>query len=73
MAIARKHPVQEDGAPPQKRVRASEHALTTALKAMQACGLPVGKVCINGGRIEIHTAGDDCVEAEEDNGGLEKW
>jgi hypothetical protein len=58
---------------PQKRVRASEHALKTAIKAMKDCGLSVGKVCINGGRIEIHTAGDDGVEAEEDNGGLEKW
>jgi hypothetical protein len=58
---------------PQKRIRASEHALTTALKAMQACGLSVGKVCINGGRIEIHCAGDDVAEPEEDNGGLKDW
>ena len=58
---------------PQKRVRASEHALTTALKAMQACGLTVDKVSINGGRIEIHCAGGDDAEPVDEYEGLEKW
>lgn len=65
--------VREDAPEPHKRVRASEHAVKVAIKAMKDCGLPVGKVCINGGRIEIHTAADDAVEHDEDNGGLEKW
>lgn len=66
-------PKHQDGLEPQKRVRASEHALKTALKAMQDCGLSVGKVCINGGRIEIHTTHVEGEQPEEDNGGLKDW
>lgn len=58
---------------PQKRVRASEHALTTALKAMQSCGLSVEKVSISGGRIEIHCGGVEEEGAEINNGGLKDW
>jgi hypothetical protein len=62
-----------EGLEPQKRVRASEHALKTAIRAMKDCGLSVGKVCINGGRIEIHTTRLEGEDPDEDNGGLEKW
>ncbi len=55
------------------RVRASERAVTAALKAIQAVGLPVDKVCINGGQVEIHTRGVEHETQPENDGGLEQW
>jgi hypothetical protein len=58
---------------PRKRVRASQHALTKTIKAMQDCGLTIARVSINGGRIEIHcTPGSDREEVDEYEG-LGKW
>lgn len=58
---------------PQKRVRASQHALTKTIKAMQECGLTIARVSLNGGRIVIHcTPGSDQEEVDEYEG-LGKW
>lgn len=56
-----------------KRIRASERAFRIALKVVQDAGLPVDKVCITGGHIEIHCAGVEAVKDEEKDGGLEDW
>lgn len=58
---------------PTSRIRASERSLTIALKAMQDAGLSVDKLCISGGKIEIH-----CVPVVENHpakndGGLKDW
>lgn len=55
------------------RVRTSEKAIRSALKAIQDAGLPVDKVCVSGGLIEIHcrsVAGD---RPENKDSGLEEW
>jgi hypothetical protein len=67
-----------EGAPPQKRIKASEHALKTTIKAMKESGLTISKVCINGGRIEIHCVDGAYRDKEEEDDeysglGLEKW
>lgn len=56
-----------------KRIRASERALRVALKAIQASGLSVDKLLINGAQIEIHCAGIEGEKPDHDDGGLEKW
>lgn len=61
------------GLDPQKRVRASEHALKAAIKAMQECGLSVEKLSISGGRIEIHCGAIEGVTPTDEYAGLEKW
>lgn len=77
MTFKRKYAVGEPSAEPQKRVRASEHAVKVAIKAMKDSGLTISKVSINGGRIEIHCTGggdDKGYEGDEYAGlGLEKW
>lgn len=60
--------------PPQPtRTRASESAIRAALRAIQEAGLPVEKVCVNGGRVEIHCAAVDRAELRAKDDGLEKW
>lgn len=59
--------------PPARRVRTSESALRIALKVMRDAGLPVDKVCITGGQIEIHCGAVDGEHADKNDGGLEKW
>ena len=56
-----------------KRVRASETAIRAALKAIQDAGLPVGKVCINGGQVEIHCSPVGKTDDGRNNEGLEAW
>lgn len=59
--------------PTGTRNRVSERALSVTLKAMRDAGLPVDRVCITGGKVEIHCVpiADDARAA--DDGGLEKW
>lgn len=56
-----------------KRVRASDRALRIALKAIQDAGLPVDKVCVSGGQIEIHCGAIEGKPARKKNGGLKEW
>ncbi len=57
----------------QTRNRVSERTLAATLKAMRDAGMSVDRVCITGGKVEIHTtpiAGETTIP---DDGGLEKW
>lgn len=56
-----------------KRVRASDHALRIALKAIQDAGLPVDKVCVSGGQIEIHCGTVAGAVTVKKDGGLKDW
>lgn len=56
-----------------KRVRASERALRIALKVIQETGLPVEKLCVTGGQIEIHCGHIDEARPSPDHGGPEDW
>ncbi|MBN9054159.1 MAG: hypothetical protein J0H80_10370 [Rhizobiales bacterium] len=58
---------------PAKRVRASERALRIALKVVQDSGLPVEKLCVNGGQIEIHCGHIEEGTPSPDHGGLKDW
>jgi len=58
---------------PGRRVRASERALRIALKVIQDSGLPVDKVCISGGQIEIHCGDVDVSKPKKKDGGLKQW
>jgi|HigsolmetaAR201D_1030396.scaffolds.fasta_scaffold24669_2 hypothetical protein len=58
---------------PVKRVRASENAIRAALKAIQDTGLPVEKVCVTGGMVEIHCAPIEIAGSREKDGGLKDW
>lgn len=56
-----------------RRLRASEAAIRATLQALKASGLPVDKVLVVGGQVEIH-----CGHVEGDVGptkdeGLEQW
>lgn len=55
------------------RTRVSERALTVTLKAMQEAGMPVDRVCITGGQIEIHCAPIAEETRKANDEGLEKW
>lgn len=55
------------------RVRASERAVTIALKALKSAGLSVDKLCIAGGQIEIHCGGVEPKTPTEEDDGLEPW
>lgn len=59
--------------PPPTRTRASEVAIRAALRAIQDAGLPVEKVCVNGGKVEIHCAPVEPAKPRENDKGLEKW
>lgn len=56
-----------------KRVRASERALRIALKVVRETGLPVEKLCVTGGQIEIHCGHVDAAAPSPDHGGLKDW
>lgn len=58
---------------PSTRVRASEAAIKAALKAMRDSGIPIGRVCITGGHVEIHPGAVEGAAAVEDDGGLKDW
>jgi hypothetical protein len=57
----------------QVRVRASENAIRAALHAMQGAGLAVEKLCVNGGKVEIHCRGIEPVPTAQEDGGLKDW
>lgn len=57
----------------QTRVRASEKAVTVALKALQNAGLSVDRLCISGGQIEIHCGSVEATVATKKDGGLKDW
>lgn len=56
-----------------KRVRASDRALRIALKAIQDAGLPVDKLLISGGQIEIHCGTVEGKPTSKKDGGLKQW
>lgn len=55
------------------RVRASEVAIKAALKAIQESGIPVDKVCISGGLVEIHCGQVEGAQAPKKDDGLGEW
>jgi hypothetical protein len=56
-----------------KRTRASQAAIRAALEAVKASGLPVDKVCVIGGQVEIHCGNVEGVAAATKDEGLEQW
>lgn len=56
-----------------KRVRASERAVTAALKAMKNAGLSVEKLCVVGGQINIHAATIENSPDQTEDSGIEQW
>lgn len=56
-----------------KRIRASERAFRIALKVVQDAGLPVDRVCIAGGQIEIHCGGVEEAKPKKNDGRLKQW
>ena len=60
--------------PPEvRRLRASEAAIRATLQAMRAAGVPVDKVLVVGGQVEIHCGQVEGVVAPEKDGGLKQW
>lgn len=59
--------------PEPKRLRASETAIRAALRAVRASGLPVDKVCVIGGHVEIHCGHVEGSAAPAKDEGLEEW
>ncbi|KQS95335.1 hypothetical protein [Rhizobium sp. Leaf386] len=57
----------------QTRNRVSERTLAATLKAMRDAGMSVDRVCITGGKVEIHTAPIAGETTVPDDEGLEKW
>lgn len=58
---------------PKRRTRASERAISIALKAAKDAGLVVDKLSVIGGQVEIHFAGVDQKPSAKNYGGLDKW
>jgi hypothetical protein len=56
-----------------RRTRASESALKKTLTAMREAGLSVDKVCVTGGKVEIHCAPIAGKPAAKKDGGLREW
>lgn len=56
-----------------KRLRASQTAIRATLAAIKASGLPVDKVCVIGGHVEIHCGTVEGGTIPEKDEGLEKW
>ena len=56
-----------------RRVRASKPAILAALEAIKDAGLPVEKLCIAGGQVEIHCRPVEGNEAPANDGGLKEW
>lgn len=65
--------VSDDDAPGRRRIRPSKTAVTVALEAIRSAGLPVEKVCINGGQIEIHCMPVEEQVSSEKHDDLEDW
>lgn len=56
-----------------RRTRASENALRITLAVMQEAGLSVDKVCVTGGKVEIHCAQIAGKPRAKKDGGLKEW
>lgn len=56
-----------------KRLRASQSAIRATLQALKASGVPVDKVCVIGGHVEIHCGPVEGGSITEKDGGLEQW
>ncbi|RUW97337.1 hypothetical protein EN784_01395 [bacterium M00.F.Ca.ET.141.01.1.1] len=56
-----------------KRLRASQAAIRVTLRALKEAGLPVDKVCVIGGQVEIHCGHLDGGTAVEKDEGLQQW
>ncbi|MCM2292268.1 hypothetical protein NAC44_08000 [Allorhizobium sp. BGMRC 0089] len=59
--------------PSQRRVRASEKAVTAALRAIRNAGLPVDRLSVSGGQVEIHISGIEPEPASQNDDGLKDW
>lgn len=55
------------------RTRASKTALQVTLEALKAAGLSVDKVCVNGGKVEIHCGQIAEKPTAKKDGGLKEW
>lgn len=60
-------------APETKRLRASQSAIRATLDALKAAGVPVDKVCVIGGQVEIHCGQIEGTASSKKDGGLEQW
>ncbi|TIR97928.1 MAG: hypothetical protein E5X01_26990 [Mesorhizobium sp.] len=56
-----------------KRTRASQSAIRATLQALKAAGLPVDKVLVVGGQVEIHCGHVEGGSTPEKDGGLKQW
>ncbi|MGN6775969.1 hypothetical protein [Rhizobium sp.] len=56
-----------------RRLRASEAAIRATLQALKASGLPVDKVLVVGGQVEIHCGHVEGRNEPEKDGDLEQW
>ena len=59
--------------PQPKRLRASQSAIRATLAAMKASGVPVDKVCVIGGHVEIHCGQVEGAATQTKDEGLEEW
>jgi hypothetical protein len=60
--------------PPEvRRLRASESAIRATLQALKASGLPVDKVLVVGGQVEIHCGHVEGNVGPTKDEGLEQW
>ena len=59
--------------PEVKRLRASQSAIRATLQALKASGVPVDKVCVIGGHVEIHCGHVEGGNDTKKDGGLEQW
>jgi len=55
------------------RTRASKTALQVTLEALKEAGLYVDKVCVHGGKVEIHCAQIAAKPPAKKDGGLKEW
>lgn len=58
---------------PVKRMRASQTAISATLRALKASGVPVDKVLVVGGQVEIHCGQVEGAASTKKDRGLEQW
>lgn len=54
-------------------MRASQAAISATLRALKASGVPVDKVLVVGGQVEIHCGLVEGAGAPEKDDGLKQW
>ncbi|TPW28582.1 hypothetical protein FJU08_17415 [Martelella alba] len=59
--------------PHNRKQRASPATVRSYLKVAREAGLTVDKMCIDGGKVEIHFADLESPRSPIDDGDLEKW